>query len=102
MMTSDEIEAEFRDRAVAHGGNLILLIPEDAIALVKRCHREGVKILGIDAFRVAKGTTQPLMEYSIDFSLNEKTLPGRGYWQEAEALLRKNASLGLVFEVTLA
>lgn len=67
-----DIENQFADRAVNRHG-LTLFRPTDAAAFVARCAENGIKVLGIDGFRIDGDSIQPLMEHSVDLSLSSTT-----------------------------
>src|SRR3954468_2955511 len=98
-MKAERLEREFADRAVAERGGLLLLRPEDALALVDRAAEEGVPILGVDGLLVTEASTAAPLEHLADFS--SRVAQGHGCWQEAEALIQEHRGRGLVFELTL-
>ena len=98
-MKAARLAREFANRAVAHKGNLLLLRPVDALALVSRAAEEGVPIVGIDGLRVSETATESPIEHLADFSA--AVADGHGCWEEAEAFIRERSELGLVFELTL-
>ena len=98
-MKADYLEKEFANRAVPYRGGLLLLSPDDAIALVRRAADEGVPILGVDGLRVTEAATESPLEHLID--LSRRVADGHGCWEEAEAFIQARAGSGLVFEVTL-
>jgi hypothetical protein len=100
MNKADQIEREFTSRGILRGG-LLLLQPSDAIDMVHRCSEESVPVLGIDAFRIAATTTEPVIEDSIDFSSETRAVRSINAWQEAAQFLRNRQDKGLVFEIVL-
>jgi hypothetical protein len=92
-MTAADIESKFRDRAVLRGGLLFLTQP-DACAFVSECMRAGVSVLGIEGFRITADSTQPLLEHSVDFSMEPA-----GCHQQAIQFLREQPDTGLYFEI---
>jgi hypothetical protein len=96
-MTHEELEREF----ASHGrrwGDVLLLLPPDALALVQRARSERVPILGIDGFHLGPAAMVPDLAHSIDFSgASCRTNP----WSEAEAFLEERAGSGMYFEVVL-
>ncbi|MFL5606608.1 MAG: hypothetical protein ACJ8AD_09200 [Gemmatimonadaceae bacterium] len=98
-MKAEMLETEFRVRSVPSSGNLLLLTPTDAIALVRRAADEGVPILGIHGFFMTPESTESPLEHIADFS--KAVANGHGCWQEAEAFIRERIATDLVFELTL-
>jgi len=98
-MKAERLEREFADRAVPGHGGLLLLRPEDALALVSRAAEEGVPILGVDGFLLTESSTESPLEHLADFS--SRVADGHGCWQEADAFIQARRNLGLVFELTL-
>ena len=98
-MKAARLAREFANRAVPHSGNLLLLRPGDALALVSRAAEEGVPIVGIDGVRVSATATESPIEHLADFSA--AVAGGHGCWQDAEKFIRERDALGLVFELTL-
>lgn len=92
-MTAADIESQFRERAVLRGG-LLFLTKSDALAFVSACMRAGVSILGIDGFRISADSTQPLLEHSVDFSMEPAACH-----QQAIQFLREQPDTGLYFEI---
>ena len=95
MTTGQEIETAFRTRGVVRGG-ILFLRAADAIALVEAARQKGVRVLGIDAFRLGADFTQPLMEHSVDLS-SHKTADT---WTVASDFVRRQNG-DLFFEVVL-
>ena len=98
-MKAERLEAEFAPRGVPHAGGLLLLRPDDAIALVNLAADEGVPVLGVDGLHVSEGATMSPVEHVADFS--SAVAQGHGCWEDAESFIRARAALGLVFEVAL-
>lgn len=63
----NKVEQSFVVRALKQGG-LFLFSKEDALEFVKECRKEKIHLLGIDGFLITNKSTQPAMNYSIDFS----------------------------------
>lgn len=78
-------------------GNIPFLQPLDAIRLIEICENEGKKILGIDAFLIQKGKVQPLMEDSIDYSINKNDKSN--YYKEAKEFIFSKIEKNLYYEV---
>lgn len=91
----DIIEREFDKRAIRREG-IYLFDSHGALDVIKRCHDLKKRILGIDSFRITENTTQPVLEYSIDFSIR---MDAKDIWKEAENFIMNNDNKGLVFEV---
>jgi hypothetical protein len=98
-MKAERLEGEFAPRAVPHTGGLLLLRPQDALALVSRAAEEGVPILGVDGLRVHDTGTESPLERLADYA--SRVADGHGCWKEAEAFIRAQSDLALVFELTL-
>ncbi len=90
------IEQEFVAKGVLRGGALMLQA-QHALELVRSCRERGIRVLGIDAFRLTETTTQPVMEQSTDYSWpNDKDA-----WSRAESFLTERIDSGLCFEVAV-
>ena len=63
----NKIEQLFMVKALERGG-LFLYSKENALEFVKECEKEKIQLLGIDGFFITDKSTQPSMDYSIDFS----------------------------------
>jgi hypothetical protein len=93
----EPIEQEFAAKGVIRGGEL-LLKPRDALDMVRRCHEEGIEVLGLDGFKLTEQTIRPVMEASIDLSF-----PRNGdTWRRAESFLATRLDSDLYFEVVMA
>ena len=92
----EQLESAFEQRGVLRGG-ILLLRPGDAVALTEAAKQKGIRVLGIDAFRLGSGTTQPLMEHSVDLSVESGMVD---CWAKASEFIRKQP-VDLVFEVVL-
>jgi hypothetical protein len=93
----EPIEQEFLSNGVLRDG-LLLLSSKDALAMVRRCRELGIKVLGIDGFRLTEQTIQPVMEESIDTS---KACNKLDTWIRAEAFLIAHVNTDLFFEVVV-
>jgi hypothetical protein len=100
MTTMSDLYAEFDDRAVLRGG-LRLFRPADAIDLIRKCREAGVRVLGLDAFRVFPNAIQPDMEHSIDYSSPPYTRLLQNSWQHAERFVRDREATAFFVEVVL-
>jgi len=92
-----ELQSRFADRGITRGGVLILP-PVVAIDYIKAARGIGLKILGIDAFKLTEVNTQPILEHSADFSTD---LGFSDTWSVAEGFIRERLTLGLHFEVVI-
>ncbi len=90
------IEDEYRALSVVPG-RMIILSPEHAIALVRRCREKQVKVLGIDGFHITPDAIQPDMGENIDLSRQEYRK--HDCWAFAESFLNARLDSGLFFEV---
>lgn len=68
----NDVELLFKDRALIKGG-LMLFSKNDAVQFIRECHKQKIKILGIDSFRLIGDKIQPSLENSIDFSVTNET-----------------------------
>jgi hypothetical protein len=100
MDKAKQLEAEFSPKGVLDAG-ILLLQPNDAIDLVRRCRDQLVPILGIDAFRLGPARTQPILEDSIDFSSASVSLEGPNAWRRAELFLQDRLRKDLFFEIVM-
>ena len=91
----NQIEKVFINKAIVRGG-IHLFYTEDALKLIKKCREANIKILGIDSFIVSETTTQPLAEYSIDFSTQNSSTEN---WREAEKFILDKQTKGFLFEI---
>ena len=96
MTPEKEIELAFRGRGVVRGG-ILFLCANDAVALTEAARQTGVRVLGIDAFRLSDDVTEPLMQHSVDFS-SESQKPD--LWTKASEFIRRQPT-DLFFEVVL-
>ncbi len=79
MTTGEEIESASQARGIVRG-SILFLRASDAIALTEAARENGARVLGVDGFRLADDTTQPLMEHSVDFSSERR---GADLWTRA-------------------
>lgn len=98
-MTADKLEREFAARAVLYSGSLLILDPDDALALIRRAQEERIPILGVDGFLLSPHETISPLEHIADYSSAAKA--GSGNWKEATAFIRDRRDVGLKFEITL-
>jgi len=98
-VNATDLEREFAVRAVPYSGGLLLLRPDDALALVRRSAQVGVPILGVDGmFLRGLGVELPI-NHIADFSAAVER--GDGCWGPAVAFIEERRKLGMVFEVVL-
>ena len=98
-MTREQLESEFVPRGVLRGG-ILMLPPDEAIALVRRARAAQINVLAMDAFRITERSTQPFMEHSTDYTASSVPAPADP-WTEAEEFLSRYRETGFVFEVVL-
>jgi hypothetical protein len=98
-MTREQLKAEFGPHGVRAGG-ILMLRPDEAIALVRRARETHVRVLGLDAFRIGKDFTQPYLEHSTDYSAPSSP-HAVDPWTEAERFLAGFRGSPFVFEVVL-
>lgn len=92
-MPQDAVESEFGDKAVQSGG-LLFFTPVDAMRVIEWCKALHRRILGIDAFRVTKTTTQPIMAERIEYrDLTVDT------WDKVMDFLSERLNSDLLYEV---
>jgi hypothetical protein len=96
MSKAPEIEAAFRERGTVRGG-LLLLRADDAIALTNAAREAGIAVLGVDAFILGPGITQPVMEHSRDLSAQSSATDS---WTSAIDFIQRQPE-HLYFEVVL-
>jgi hypothetical protein len=92
----DVIIEKFSNKAIERGG-IYFFNAADAMNVIKGCRELGSKILGIDAFQLTENMTQPVLEHSIDFTLNG--MSGKGNWSEASDFISERLTHGLMFEI---
>jgi hypothetical protein len=78
-------------------GKTLLFNKSTAISFIYELRKAHIPILGIDAFRVVGNSIQPIMEYSIDFSLSEK--PSLNSWDDSSTFISLDRGEDLLFEV---
>ena len=98
-MTADDLEAVFTPRGERRGGVLFLDVAT-ALELVAAARRAGVRVLGVDGFRLSATVTQPLMEFSLDLT-RSPTRSAADPWGTVENFLRPHRGTDLRFEVVL-
>jgi hypothetical protein len=96
MTPEKEIELAFRERGVVRGG-ILFLRADDAVGLTEAARQTGVRVLGVDAFRLSDDATQPLMQHSVDFSSESRE---SDLWTKASDFIRRQPT-DLFFEVVL-
>ena len=99
MTTAEQLEWEFAARGTLRGG-ILMLRPDDAIALIRRARDAGIGIRGLDAFQITETSTRPFMEHSADYSAAGAS-PHVDIWAEAERFLSTFLDSTFVFEVVL-
>ena len=93
MMKLTELEERFRNVALIRGG-VFLLSTADALRFVNACQRAGVRISGIEGFRVDGERIQPLQEHSVDYHQSQE-----GNHEDGAAFLISRHGEELWFEV---
>lgn len=93
-----DFEKKFADRRLTRGGAFVLSAT-DALELINDAEREGVQVLGLDAFRVRPSETEPVLEHSIDYSRPPNVK--RDAWDSAKSHIISRQPLNLSFEVVL-
>lgn len=78
-------------------GGILFLRASDAVALTEAAREKGVRVLGVDGFRLEDDATQPLIEHSVDFSSEPR---GTDLWTRASDFIRRQPA-DLFFEVVL-
>ena len=96
MTPEKEIELAFRERGVVRGG-ILFLRADDAVGLTEAARQRGIRVLGVDAFRLSDDATQPLMQHSVDFSPESRE---SDLWTKASDFIRRQPT-DLFFEVGL-
>jgi hypothetical protein len=96
MTPGKDIELAFRVRGVVRGG-ILFLRADDAVGLTEAARQTGVRVLGVDAFRLSDDATQPLMQHSVDFSSESRE---SDLWTKASDFIRRQPT-DLFFEVVL-
>jgi len=101
MTNLPNVEQEIENTGLRWGG-VLMLYPLDAIRMIQRCRDLGVRILGIDAFRVRPDGIQPVSEHSIDFTSSYAPSIARDeIWTAAREFVDRRLDLGLMFEVVI-
>jgi hypothetical protein len=85
---------EFESLGVKRGG-LLLLNAAAARHLIQEAERRGLRILGMDGFRLTADGAESQADHILDLS----TAPGG--WQEALAFVAERSDLGLVFDIVV-
>jgi len=98
MKTLDE---DLKDKIIIRGG-LKLLYADDAIKFIKKCKSQNIMILGFDTFRIIEGDlTQPLLEYSIDYSSSSSNVSKSDVWDNACRYIETIKDKNFLFEIIL-
>jgi hypothetical protein len=95
-MPREEIESAFLERGIMRGG-ILFLRATDAVALTEVARQKGIRILGVDGFRLGSNSTQPLLEHSVDFSSEPQETDS---WTRTADFIRRQPT-DLFFEVVL-
>ena len=93
-MTKEELLAQFESRGRTSGRILLLDAPA-ARELVSAAEAAGVRVVGLDGFRVRGEGIQPLQEMELD--VEDSPNP----YDATRAFLDRSAAPGLMFEVAL-
>jgi hypothetical protein len=86
-----------RRRGVVRGG-ILFLRADDAVGLTDAARQKGIRVLGVDAFRLSDDATEPLMQHSVDFSSESRE---SDLWTKASDFIRSQPT-DRFFEVVLA
>lgn len=92
------LEQKFIDKAEVRG-NLVLFLPEIAIAFINESEKNKIKILGVDGFYLTPETIQPSIEHSIDLSSYFEKKDQRMVYKIARDFILERANQTLYFEV---
>jgi hypothetical protein len=93
----EPIEQEFAARGVIRGA-VLMFRPQHALDMVRQCRERGLRVLGLDGFKLTAKTTQPVMEQSIDLSWPTDR---NDAWSRAESFLAERLESDLYFEVVI-
>jgi len=93
MMQLTKLEEQFKHVAVIRGGVFLLRL-KDAIRFVKACRDAGIRITGLEGFRVEGDRIQPLQEHSVDYGSS-----GRKNHEASHAFLSSREDKDIWFEV---
>ena len=70
-MKLTRLEEQFKRVASIQGG-VFLLRAKDAIRFVEACRDVGIRISGLEGFRIDGDRIQPLQEHSVDYGGSER------------------------------
>ncbi|RTL57325.1 MAG: hypothetical protein EKK37_14860 [Sphingobacteriales bacterium] len=91
-MKLNKIEKQYLDKAIIRGG-LFLLDADSAIKFIGACQVHNIVILGVDAFLLFDNKTQPVMDYSIDFTSNNYSNSAFNRYNDSIILIEKRKDL---------
>ena len=95
-----KIEAEFSERAIDPNG-LFLLEPDFAILFIQRGLQEGLKLQGVESFRITtEGAFQPEQEFSNDIA--DQDTNHEDFVRKTRDLIENGGRKGFKFQVVLA
>lgn len=79
--------------------NIPLLSTCDSIVFIELCQSENIKILGIDTFIIYSNGIQPLLEESVDYSINENS--NENNWNMAKEFIFSRCNKGYYYEIVI-
>jgi len=91
------IEKLFKDKAIIRYG-IMLFTKNNALSFIEECEKNGILILGIDAFYLFEERIQPSLENSIDFFSSEYIQKTENIYSDAVNFL-KDKEEKLFFEI---
>ena len=94
MANSEDLRAEFEPRGQVRG-RILVLDPATAIELVAAAQAGGVRVLGVDGFRVSAEGIQPLQE--CDLNVEDAAEP----YETTRTFLERFVGGDVMFEVAL-
>ena len=99
MMELNHIERLYEKKALIRYG-IFLLNAKDATDFITECQKQSVVILGIDVFKITGNTIQPLLEISVDFTMESKNSQNVDDFLEAlsKVLVNDNLFYEIVIE----
>lgn len=95
-----KIEKIFKNKAIDLNG-IFAFCSSDAIELIYEAKKQGIPLLGIDAFWIGQDSLQPSMEHSYDYSSEDSEIEPEGAHDHAITLIKNFRKYGLFFEITL-
>jgi hypothetical protein len=94
-MKLSEIHLKYANKAKREG-SLFLLDANDAIRFIEDCASEGLKLLGVEGFKITKeGAFQPHQEHSNDIVDSKRS----DFVHETKEFIREREGMGIWFEV---